>query len=302
VKAKPVIVIAGPTASGKSSLALDGASRLGGEIVNADSQQVYSRFDIGTAKPSAEELSRVPHHLVSEVHPMQRFSAGDYQRRADAAIADIQGRGRVAFVVGGTGLYLRALLRGLSPLPPADAGVRAALEQQAQEEGLAALHRRLAQVDAESASRIPNTDSVRIVRALEIYQLTGTAASEHRRRHAFAEQRHPHQWFVLSPPREALHRAIDARAARMFEAGLVDEVRQLVEEGFRQAQAMKGVGYPQALAVLDGRMTVPEAIADTALKTRQYAKRQMTWFRREPGARFIEPPYREVLALFTSPR
>ncbi|RKH13811.1 tRNA (adenosine(37)-N6)-dimethylallyltransferase MiaA [Corallococcus praedator] len=287
----PLTVIAGPTASGKTALAIAWAREAGGEIVSADSQQVYRAFDIGTAKPSPDELSAVPHHLVSAVDPLETFSAAEYQRRADAAIADIASRGRAVFVVGGTGLYLRVLLHGVVDAPGALPSLRAELEAVAAEQGREAVHRRLAEVDPETATKLPPQDLVRVVRALEIHAQTGVPASEFRRAHAFAPDRYAFRLFVLNPPREALYAAINARTEALFARGLVEETRSLLERGYADAAPMRSVGYVQARAVVEGRMTREEAILDTAQETRRYAKRQLTWFRREPGAVFLEPPY-----------
>jgi len=286
-----LLIIAGPTASGKSALALGMARRLGAEIVSADSQQVYRRFDIGTAKPSPEELAAVPHHLVSVVEPSEGFSAARYQGLADAAIEDIQRRGKRVLVVGGTGLYLRVLLHGVTEAPGAVPELRARLEAEAAREGRAALHARLAQVDPETAAQVRPNDLVRVVRALEILAQTGRPASEHRRHHGFLKNRYASRLFVLAPPRDALYAAINRRVEKMWEAGLLEETRARVAEGLREAAPMQSVGYVQALAVLEGRMSREEAILDTALQTRRYAKRQLTWFRKEPGAQFVLPPY-----------
>lgn len=283
----PLLVIAGPTASGKTRLAIELAERVGGEIVNADSQQVYRHFDIGTAKPSAQELARVPHHVLSCVDPLETFSAARYQQLADAAIADLVARGKRVVVVGGTGLYLRVLLHGVVPAPGRDEVLRAGLEQLADD----ALHERLRAVDPATAARLPTADRVRLIRALEIHALTGEAASLHRERHAFQAQRHPATLWVLDPPREAVYAAINARTKAMFDAGLVDETRALIARGYREAAPMRAVGYAQALEVVEGRMTLARAIDDVAQKTRHYAKRQWTWFRKEPGAVFVQPPY-----------
>lgn len=289
---KPFLtVIAGPTASGKTAIAIELARRQGGEIVSADSQQVYRYFDIGTAKPSAEELAAVPHHLISVVEPLEPFSAAEYQRRADAAIEDITSRGRPVFVVGGTGMYLRILLHGLVEAPGADPELRAELEALAAAEGREAVHRKLAEVDPETAAKLPPKDLVRTIRALEIHKQTGKPASEFRKEHAFAADRYPFRMHVLSPPREDLYRSIDARTAAMFQRGLVDEVRELIARGYAEAAPMRSVGYVQAKAVVDGMLTVEEAIQQTAQETRRYAKRQLTWFRKEAGASFVEPPY-----------
>jgi len=284
-------IIAGPTASGKSSLAIEIALTTGAEIVNADSQQVYRYFDIGTAKPSAEQLARVPHHLVSVVDPNAGFSAAEFQRRADEAIAQIHQRRRPILIVGGTGLYLRAVLHGVVRAPGADPELRARLGAVAKSQGKDSLYRRLEEVDPESANSIKRGDLVRIVRALEIYEKTGSPASRARGEHRFEEQRYRFSLFVLSPPREQLYRAIGERTRAMFAHGLVDEVADLVRRGFRDAPPMQSLGYAQALAVHEGRLSLEEAIAAVELQTRRYAKRQLTWFRKEPGARFIAPPY-----------
>lgn len=294
---KPFLtVIAGPTASGKTALAVELARQRGGEIVSADSQQVYRYFDIGTAKPSAEELAAVPHHLISVVEPLEPFSAAEYQRRADDAIADITARGRPVFVVGGTGMYLRILLHGLVEAPGADPELRAELEALAAAEGREAVHRKLAEVDPETAAKLPPRDLVRTIRALEIHKQTGKTASEFRKEHAFAADRYPFRMYVLSPPREEMYRGIDARTAAMFQRGLVDEVRELIARGYAEAAPMRSVGYVQAKAVVDGTLSLEEAIEQAAQETRRYAKRQLTWFRKEAGAVFIEPPY-DVAAL-----
>ena len=285
-------VIAGPTASGKTALAVELALRHGGEIVGADSQQVYREFDIGTAKPSDEERAAVPHHLVSVVEPLEPFSAAEYQRRADAAIADIASRGRRVFVVGGTGMYLRILLHGLVEAPGADPQLRAELEALAAAEGHEAVHRQLAQVDPETAAKLPPQDLVRVIRALEIHRRTGRPASEFRREHAFAPSRYPFRMYVLSPPREALYEAIEQRTGALFERGLVEEVRGLLARGYAEAAPMRSVGYVQAKAVVDGKLTVEQALQQAAQETRRYAKRQLTWFRKEAGASFAgEVPY-----------
>ena len=289
--APPLVVLAGPTASGKSALAIQVAQRLGAEIVGADSQQVYRGFDVGTAKPAAAELAAVPHHLVSVVEPDAPFSAARYQALADQAIAEIRARGKPVVVVGGTGLYLRVLLRGVVAAPGADAGLREELEAFADARGDAALHARLAAVDPATAAALPVADRVRVVRALEIHAATGRPASELRQAHAFAEARHPHVLWVLAPPRPALYAAIDARTKAMFAAGLVDEVRELVRRGYEHAPPMGSVGYAEALEVVRGTLSVEQAVARTAQRTRHYAKRQLTWFRKEPQARFLEPPW-----------
>ncbi len=286
-------VLCGPTASGKTALAIELARELNAEIVSADSQQVYRYFDIGTAKPSAEQLAAVRHHLVSVVDPLDEFSAARFQALADAAIRDIRARGREVVVVGGTGLYVRILLHGVIQAPAAEPALRAELEKLSDAE----LHAMLVSVDPKSAERLPVRDRVRVVRAIEIHMLTGKPASASRQAHAFAEARHPYRLWVLDPPREALYAAINARTKAMFEAGLVAETKSLVARGFREAAPMGSVGYAQALQVIDGELTEARAIELAAQATRHYAKRQQTWFKKEQGAQFIKPPYELASAL-----
>ncbi|MFO0595986.1 MAG: tRNA (adenosine(37)-N6)-dimethylallyltransferase MiaA [Myxococcaceae bacterium] len=287
---KPLLVIAGPTASGKTSLAIAVARQLEAEIISADSQQVYRHFDVGTAKPSRDELAAVPHHLISCVDPLDPdFSAMRWARLADAAIADIHGRGKRVVIAGGTGLYLRVLLHGAVEAPSRDEALRAEWEALADREGNSALHARLAAVDPDSARRLPEADRVRIIRALEIHALTGKTATAHHAEHAFAPDRHPYRLVVLNPEREALYEAINARTRAMFAQGLVEETRGLVERGYRDAAPMRAVGYLQALQVVDGTLSLEAAIADTAQATRHYAKRQFTWFKKERGALAVKP-------------
>jgi tRNA dimethylallyltransferase len=286
-------VIAGPTAAGKSALALGIASRGAAEILSADSQAVYRHFDVGTAKPTAAALAQVRHHLISVVEPLEQFTAARFQTLADAAIGDISARAREVLVVGGTGLYIRALLHGLSA-GPSDPEVRARLEAEALSLGMEAMHLRLAAVDPRSAERIAAADTLRVVRALEIFEMTGAPASVVQQSHRFATERYPFTLWFLDPPREVLAHAIALRTQWMFRHGLVEEVEALVRQGYRDAPAMRSVGYRQALGVVEGRLTLSEAEAETEQQTRAYAKRQRTWFRKEPGVRFVSPPYEDV--------
>lgn len=287
----PLLIIAGPTASGKSALALQLAALIDAEIISADSQQVYRRFDVGTAKPTSDERARVRHHLVDVADPEEVFSAARFGALADEAIAEVTARGKRVLIVGGTGLYLRVLLHGVVPAPPADPALRAALEEEAMRLGREALHQRLAAVDPQSAAAIKPGDLVRIIRALEIHTLCGTTASALREDHRFAQDRYPFTLNVLDPPRDELYRRIHQRANAMFAGGLLDEVQAHLAAGRRGCAPMKSVGYKQAVQHLDGTLTLAEAIASTATETRRYAKRQLTWFKKEPGARFIQPPW-----------
>jgi tRNA dimethylallyltransferase len=284
------VLIVGPTGAGKSELALDLAERAAGEIVNADSMQVYRGFDIGTDKPSAEDRRRVPHHLLDIVDARTQFTAADFAARAFDAIGAIRGRGRRAFVVGGTGLYVKALLDGLFPGPGRDEAVRAALDREAGEAGLDVLWRRLAASDPEYAARIGARDRIRIVRALEVQTLTGRTMSDH-----FRETRSPVAGFDvlkvgLLRERAELVRRIEARTDRMFERGLVEEAAALIASGLDEtAPPFRALGYRHVLRHLKGEIGRDEAAALTKIDTRRYAKRQMTWFRKMEGLSWYKP-------------
>ena len=216
---RSIVAVVGPTASGKTGLGLDLAERFGGEIVNADSVQVYRLLDIGSAKPTAEEQGRVPHHLVDVVDPDEPFTAADFAEHGHAAVADIHGRGALPVVVGGTALYVRALLQGLCPAPPRDDDVRAALNRRAEAEGWPALHAELTALDPDAAGRIHPNDRVRIERALEVFRITGQPISEFQRRHGFAERRYRSLVIGLRLPRDVLDARIEGRARTMIRAG-----------------------------------------------------------------------------------
>jgi tRNA dimethylallyltransferase len=277
-----LLVIVGPTAVGKTEVGILVAEALGGEIVSADSMQVYRSMDIGTAKPTPEQLSRVPYHLVSIINPDQPFSVADYQARADAAIADIRGRGHQPILVGGSGLYVRAVTDGLSfSRVPADRELRRRLTEQAESGGLAGLHACLAQADPEAAARIHPRDAKRIIRALEVLAHTGLPIS---RVQALDRDRGPRYNSLeigLTLPRGELYRRIDARVERMIAEGLVEEVRRLADQGCDESLvAMKGLGYAQLLPFVRGRCSLEEAVERLKRETRRFAKRQLTWFLR----------------------
>jgi tRNA dimethylallyltransferase len=274
----------GPTASGKSALALRLAEERGGEIVSCDSLQVYRGLDIGSAKPTAEERARVRHHLIDVRDPDESFSAADYARLAREALADIRARGRLPIVAGGTGLYLRALLLGLFEGPSRDEALRARLESMAARFGDARLHRVLRRVDPSAAARIHPTDRLRIVRGLEVYRATGRPMSEQQRAGAEPLRGFRVRVAGLLPPREELRLRVEARTREMFERGLVDEVRRLRAAGYpADLRPLRAIGYRQALAVLDGRLSEGEARRSIETETLQYAKRQRTWFRHQSG-------------------
>jgi tRNA dimethylallyltransferase len=283
-----IVFVTGPTASGKTALALELARRLGGEIVNADSQQVYRGLDRGTAKPTATEQAAARHHLFDVAEPGEGMDAARWQRLADAAISDVASRGRLPIVAGGTGLYLRALLRGVADAPGRDPALRSALEAEAAREGRAALHRRLAQIDPAAASKIGENDLVRIVRALEI-AAGGRTQTEVFAAHRFAEVRYRARLLVLDPPRAELHARIDARARPLFE-GLLAEARQLAERWGSEPPPRLPLGYAEALDVLAGRLSREDAVRRIQVAHRRYARRQVIWLRREPGAEWLRPP------------
>ena len=288
VAASPVIAVVGPTASGKSALALAVAHEKGGEIVSCDSLQVYRGLDVGSAKAAPEERALVPHHLLDVVDPDQDFSAADYARLARAAIDDIAARGRLPMVAGGTGLYLRALRRGLFAGPSRDPDLRRRLERIADRGGDARLHRLLARVDPESAARIEKSDRLRVVRALEVFRASGRPLSAHHREDV--PRPDGRRWLVvgLDPPREALRAAVETRTRHMLEAGLLDEVRDVVARyGGVDLRPLRAIGYRQALAVVRGAQTVGDAQRDIVKETMRYAKRQMTWFRHQEDVRWF---------------
>ncbi|MCG5537412.1 tRNA (adenosine(37)-N6)-dimethylallyltransferase MiaA [Halorhodospira sp. 9622] len=289
--AAPVVFIMGPTAVGKSELALSLAERLGGEIVSVDSAQIYRGLDIGTAKPSRAVRARCPHHLIDIRDPVERYSAAEFARDAQAAIAAIRGRGRLPVLVGGTGLYFQALQHGLSPMPPADTRIRAELAAEEAAHGVQALHRRLWALDPESAARLHPNDSQRIQRALEVYRLTGRPLSEVQREPGLPGLDEAPLKVILEPPERAwLHRRIEARFRAMLAAGLVGEVVALHRRGDlgEELPAIRAVGYRQVWHYLEGACDHPTMIRQGLRATRQYAKRQITWLRgQDDGVRFM---------------
>ncbi|HKB76462.1 MAG TPA: tRNA (adenosine(37)-N6)-dimethylallyltransferase MiaA [Myxococcales bacterium] len=284
----PLLVVVGPTASGKTSLACALARELSAEIVSADSQQCYRGLDAGTAKPTAEERSGAPHHLLDVADPEEQLDAARFVQLADAAIAEIARRGKRVIVAGGTGLWIRALLRGLLDAPGASGEFRARFRGELEVHGLAALHARLATVDPEAARAIRPNDRVRIERALEVHALSGRRLSELQREHSFAEERYPARIVRLEPPRELLQERIARRTRTLFESGALErEARWLLDRCERipgAHRALKIIGYGEMADVLAGRCTRAEAEERVAARTRQYAKRQRTWFTKEYGA------------------
>lgn len=282
-----VVVLAGPTASGKTRLALDLALRLGGEILNADSQQVYRGLDVGTAKPTAGERAAVPHHLLDLVEPGEGMDAARWASLADAAIREVAARGRLPIVVGGTGLYVRALLHGVVDAPGRDPELRSRLEAEAEREGRGALHRRLAAVDPEAAARIRENDLVRVVRALEI-AAGGRTQSALFAAHRFAPRRWPYRLFALGVPRPELHRRIAERAGTMARGGIVEEARALLARP-GGLPARLPIGYAEAAACARGELGTEELAERIAIAHRRYARRQVIWLRREQDVEWIDP-------------
>ena len=283
-----IFAIVGPTASGKTDVALRVAERIGAEIVSCDSMQLYREFDVGTAKPSAEERARVPHHLVDLLPPAETYSAARYAADADRAIADILARQQRVLIVGGTGLYLRALRFGLFAAPPRDDELRAKLlDEEARTSGI--LHLKLRSVDPRAAERIAPADLVRLVRALEVHTLTGVPLSEHHARHK-PEPRHPIEVLLLDPPREQLEARIASRVDVMLAGGLVEETRRVRQKWGAAVASLGAVGYAEVCQLLDGQLAA-SGLSDAIFRaTRRYARRQRTWFAKEPGAhRFTHP-------------
>lgn len=290
----PVVVVTGPTASGKSAAALRLATRLDAEIVSADSMQVYRYLDIGTAKPSLSERTQVPHHLIDVVAPDVAYNAGRYAREARAAVAGIHARGRVALVVGGTGLYIRALLEGLLDQGGADRELREQLEREHAQAVAAGdserLHRRLIEKDPDAAARIHPNDLRRIIRALELVGRAGVGASALRGAHGFADRPYRVLHLALDPGVEALDARTDARCAEMIERGLLREVRAVLDRGYSpKLHALQAIGYRHVIPVAEGIDTLTNALESMQRDTRRFARRQRTWIRGVREAIVLHP-------------
>jgi tRNA dimethylallyltransferase len=288
--ARPIVAVVGPTASGKSDLGIALALRLDGEIINCDSVQVYREIEIATAKVPLPERRGVPHHLIDFVPPERTYTAADWARDALAKIDEIEARGRTALLVGGTGFYLRALREPFFEAPPTDAGLRRRLVLLRERRGAEHLHQLLRRLDPERAARLAPRDWSRVQRALELRLQSGERLSARMNlRPAPPPQAARLRLFVLNPPREELYRRIDRRAEAHFRAGLVEEVRELLTRGVPAGGSALGAhGYRRVVEHLRGRRTLESAIEQTKLDVRHYAKRQLTWFRREPGAEWVE--------------
>ncbi len=285
-----IVVVLGPTAVSKSDVAMELALQMSGEIINADSQQVYRQMNIGTAKPSERECERIPHHLIDIVDPDEEFNVARYRELAAAGIHDLQKKGKPAIVCGGTGLYIKALTRGLFVGPARDPGVRATLTLEASVSGLRPLYERLERVDPSATSWIHPNDRQRIIRALEVHQLTGRPMSEWQTQHGFKEGPFETLKIGLYRERAELYDLIDQRCDRMIENGLVDEVKGLCEKGYSlDLKPLRSVGYRHVGWFLQGQMTLKEAVFLMKRDTRRLAKRQLTWFRSDGEIRWFHP-------------
>jgi len=285
---RPVVVIVGPTAVGKSRVAVEVAKVFETEVLTADSRQVYRGMDVGTDKPALEERQAVPHRLIDLVNPDEPFNAGLYRRQAIDEIERLYRDRRLPLVVGGTGLYVRTLLKGLCGAPPADPVLRAALRREAMDQGHDRLYARLVEVDPATAARLHPRDESKVIRALEVHQLSGRRMSEFQQEHGFAERPFSALIIGLNRDRGALYRRIEERIDWQLAHGLIEETRQLLFQGYqRMSAAMKGLGYRQVAEHLAGEYDAAEMLRRFKRDTRHFSKRQMTWFRKEPGIQWL---------------
>lgn len=285
----PVIFIVGPTAVGKSRAALEIAESLRTELISADSRQVYRGVDIGTAKPSLADRARVTHHLIDVAEPDQLFSAGRFRAIASDVIAKLHRQGRIPIIVGGTGLYVKLLSHGLWKGPQADWNLREQLRREEAIQGSGHLHKKLSAVDPESAEKISPRDKAKLIRAIEVYELTGRPLSALHREHQFQERPYQTVMIGLARSRPDLYRRIEERVDGMIKEGLVEEVRRLRAMGYSEdLPSMKGLGYRQMIGYLNGKYDLGEAVRLLKRDTKRYAKRQFTWFHRDPSIRWID--------------
>lgn len=285
----PLLVLCGPTGSGKTALAVRLAETWPVEVISADSRQVFRGMDIGTAKATPEERACVPHHLIDLVDPDQDFSAADFAERGRDAVAQIVARGHRPLLVGGTGFYIRALTQGLLDAPAGDAALRQELHAFAEAQGPQALWRRLQTVDPEAAAQIHPNNLVRVVRALEVFSLTGKPISQLQAQHGFDDRPYALLKIAVMPPREELFRRIDQRVEAMVAAGLFEETAELLRRGYgSELKSMRTLGYQEAAACLRGEISCERAVEMIQLHTRQFAKRQLTWFRKDPEIIWVD--------------
>ena len=286
----PIICIAGPTASGKTALAVELAKELNGEVVSCDSMQVYKRMDIGTAKPTEEEMQGIPHHMIDVAEPDEDFSVSRYCCLAAPIVDDIVARGKTAIIAGGTGLYMDSLIRGNAFAPFPATGVRERLEAQADSEGMEFLLNWLRSIDPEAAARLHLSDRKRIIRALEVYLETGQTITEHNRKTQQIPPKYTPLWLGLDfADRAELYRRIDRRVDLMLEMGLISEIQGLLASGIPpRCTAMQAIGYKEFVAALHGEETIAQAAEEVKKSSRHYAKRQLTWFRRNPKLHWLK--------------
>lgn len=282
-----LLCILGPTAVGKTDLAINLALKIGGEIVSVDSRQIYRYMDIGTAKPTPEQLSLVPHYMVDCVLPDKPFSVADYQKGADRAIQEIIKHGKIPILVGGSGMYFRAVVDGLFDGPESDKEFRQNLRQEAEESGIQVLYDRLKSIDPEAASKIHHNDLMRIIRALEVYEKSGRKISELQKQWNEGEARYKFSTFGLDLPRDELYKRIENRVDKMMDQGFLDEARSLLKYD-RNLPAMNCLGYKELFLHLDGKLSLGEAVELIKRNTRRYAKRQLTWFRKDKRIHWID--------------
>ena len=293
-----IICIAGPTASGKTALAVELAKELNGEVVSCDSMQVYRRMDIGTAKPSLEERKGIAHHMLDVADPNEDFSVSRYCEMASPIVDDIVARGKTAIIAGGTGLYMDALIRGNDFAPCPSTGRREELEEKAEREGVEPLMAWLRQIDPEAAGRLHLSDRKRIIRALEVYLETGETITAHNLRTQSIPPKYSPLWLGIDfAERSELYRRIDLRVDVMLQMGLLDEIRQLLADGISaDCTAMQAIGYKEFVAALRGEGTIAEAAAMVQQSSRRYAKRQLTWFRRNKNMNWLIRDREEILS------
>ena len=289
-----IVILTGSTGVGKTALSLSLAQVFNAEIVNADSMQIYRYMDIGTAKPPPEERAIVPHHLIDIKYPDEDYDVSQFKADADRIIKDILTRGKQVLVVGGTMLYLKILIHGIFPAPPVDMALRQRLNQLAKERGREYLHQRLTKIDPEAAKRIKPRDIVRLIRAIEVYELTGKPISWHQKQHHFGKQDYECLKICLYHPREILYRHIENRVEEMFKQGLVEEVEKLLKMGYKTSlKPMQAIGYRHVIVYLEGKHTLEEAKFLIKRDTRRYAKRQLSWFRQEKNIAWYLPQEKE---------
>ena len=292
---KPLIVLTGPTAAGKTGLSIELAKRINGAIISADSMQVYRHMDIGSAKITKEEMDQIPHYLIDVLEPYEEFSVHLFKQMAEKALAEIYANGMIPIIVGGTGFYIQALLYDIQFTDTdTDTEYREKMEELAEQNGADWLHSRLREVDPEAAEQIHANNVKRVIRALEYFHQTGQKISEHNAEERQRTSPYRHVYFVLNRDRAELYRRIDLRVDIMLENGLLDEVKKLKDMGYtKDMVAMKGLGYKEILDYLSGEITLDEAIYRIKRDTRHFAKRQLTWFRRERDVSWVELDGRE---------